>query len=443
MALLCAVALTTRSATAQTTTTSPAESTTSTTTEGATTTTTGDPTPTSAPASTTTSSTEPASSTTSSTSADSPSSTSSTSTTVPVAPDSPDEAFEPVPTDPVVIPPRETPRPVTPFDVTLNRIVTNQVEGATRQLTVAQTADAQATSKAVLLGQRLATAEVRLNELQQNQRLAIMLVREKRDAVKVRAVSVYAGGGVNNLNSLLATHDFNQFHKRMSFINAVAARDRAAVDDWVTTRQAANADLSKKIEEIGSLRTQVSSAQAEAAAAAGVHLEFQTVVDSLRAGAVIAVNGFVFPVAAPHSFTDTFGAPRMPGTQYAHKHQGNDVFAAYGSPLVACERGVIVRVSVDLLGGVGLWIAGESGTRYYYAHLSAYAAELHNGQVVDAGDLVGFVGNSGNAATTPSHLHFEIHPNGGPAIDPYALLKAADDAAQAAANATTPPGVKP
>jgi murein DD-endopeptidase MepM/ murein hydrolase activator NlpD len=182
----------------------------------------------------------------------------------------------------------------------------------------------------------------------------------------------------------------------------------------------------------------VQRAEDEATAANDAFLQSQSSVDALRYGQAIAVNGFVFPVAGPHAYTDTFGAPRMPGTPYAHKHQGNDIFAALGTPLVACERGVVININTDFLGGQGLWVVGLSGTRYYYAHLSAYAAGLHNNQVVEAGDVIGYVGDTGNAKGGAMHLHFEIHPNGGPAIDPYPLLKAADDAAAAAATAASP-----
>lgn len=339
----------------------------------------------------------------------------------------------PVPTEPVVVPPRETPRTPTPADLNLTRIVTTQVERATQQLDVAAAANQQATSKAVLLAEQLATAEVRLNELQLNQRLAIIDVQLKRDEVKKRAIAAYTSGGVNRINELLSVRDFNDFTRRIHFIDAVAKLDRRVVDDYVKTRSAANADLGDVEAKVEKLRGQVQDAEVEAAAANEAFTQSQVSVNDLRSGQAIAVNGFVFPVAGPHAFTDTFGAPRMPGTPYAHKHQGNDIFAPLGTPLVACERGVVFHINTDFLGGQGLWVVGESGTRYYYAHLSAYAPGLHEDQVVEAGDLVGFVGDTGNARGGPMHLHFEIHPNGGPAIDPYPLLKAADDAAHAAA----------
>src|SRR5262249_51542322 len=136
------------------------------------------------------------------------------------------------------------------------------------------------------------------------------------------------------------------------------------------------------------------------------------------AGGNIVVHGFVFPVASPHSFTSDFGAPRT-----GHTHQGVDIVAAEGTELFAAERGIVTQVSSDGLGGNGLWLKGESGTYYYYAHLSAYVLGLAAGQLVEAGQLVGYVGHTGDA--TGPHLHFEVHPNGGPAIDPYPILLAA------------------
>lgn len=133
-----------------------------------------------------------------------------------------------------------------------------------------------------------------------------------------------------------------------------------------------------------------------------------------------------YPVAGPHTFTDTFGAPRMFGTPFAHLHQGTDVFAAEGTPLVAIERGVLVRVGTDVLGGTKLWLIGASGTRYFYAHLSAFALGVVEGKAVEVGELVGFVGNSGNARGTSPHLHFEVHANGGGPINPYPLLRMID-----------------
>jgi murein DD-endopeptidase MepM/ murein hydrolase activator NlpD len=144
------------------------------------------------------------------------------------------------------------------------------------------------------------------------------------------------------------------------------------------------------------------------------------------------IHGFVFPVGEPHAFGDSFGAPRMMGSKYEHAHQGTDIMAPHGTPLLACERGLITEMGADVLGGTKLWLKGESGTYYYYAHLSAFAEGLAVGDVVEAGDLVGLVGDTGNARGGAPHLHFEIHPDGGAAVNPYPLLKVVDDLNQQA-----------
>jgi murein DD-endopeptidase MepM/ murein hydrolase activator NlpD len=104
---------------------------------------------------------------------------------------------------------------------------------------------------------------------------------------------------------------------------------------------------------------------------------------------------------------------------------------------------VIGKVGTNTLGGTKLWITGESGTSYYYAHLSAYASGIADGTLVEPGDVIGYVGNTGNAITTPPHLHFEIHPGSGPAMDPFNILKAADDATKLLAAQQPAPLVAP
>jgi len=125
----------------------------------------------------------------------------------------------------------------------------------------------------------------------------------------------------------------------------------------------------------------------------------------------------LFPVIGRAQFSDDFGAPRPGG----RKHEGNDIFAPTGALAIAADGGV-VRFYQGPLGGNSLTVTTADGTRYYYAHLSGYAGEP---RAVDAGELVGYVGNTGDAVTTSPHLHFEIHPLGGAAIDPYTQLLSA------------------
>ncbi|MGE0025536.1 MAG: choice-of-anchor P family protein [Thermoleophilia bacterium] len=136
--------------------------------------------------------------------------------------------------------------------------------------------------------------------------------------------------------------------------------------------------------------------------------------------AIPANAGYVFPVAGGASFTDDYGAPRA-GTGW---HHGNDLFADRGTPVVAVADGTLSRVGINTLGGNRLWLTDDRGNSFYYAHLSAYAPEALEGARVHTGQVIAFVGNTGQAITTPPHLHFEIHPGDGDSVDPYPYLLA-------------------
>lgn len=113
-----------------------------------------------------------------------------------------------------------------------------------------------------------------------------------------------------------------------------------------------------------------------------------------------------FPVAGGTPVVDTFGAIRS-DTGW---HHGDDLFAPRGTPVVAAATGIVFSVGWQRLGGRRLWLRDASGNEFYYAHLNAYARRLRSGEEVQAGDILGYVGTSGDAEQTPAHLHFEIHP---------------------------------
>lgn len=148
--------------------------------------------------------------------------------------------------------------------------------------------------------------------------------------------------------------------------------------------------------------------------------QVQVPTTSATPGITPTSDGYVFPVFGDVSFTDDYGAPRA-GTGW---HQGNDLFADTGTPLLAVADGTLDRVGVNTLGGNRLWLTDTAGNKFYYAHLSAYAPGTVNGARVRAGQVIGFVGNTGQAITTPPHLHFEIHPGGGDSVNPYPYLVA-------------------
>ena len=128
--------------------------------------------------------------------------------------------------------------------------------------------------------------------------------------------------------------------------------------------------------------------------------------------------GYAFPVAGQHNFVDTFGAPRSD----VPVHLGNDIFAAFGTPIVAVADGRLYRVGTLKISGNRLWLRDKKGYRYFYCHLSDFAAAAYNGADVHAGEVIGFVGNTGDAEPTPPHLHFEVHMPDDAVVDPYPYL---------------------
>lgn len=119
-------------------------------------------------------------------------------------------------------------------------------------------------------------------------------------------------------------------------------------------------------------------------------------------------GGYVFPVYGPASFGDTFGASR-PNVSGGW-HHGEDIVAPLGTPLLAVADGTLFSVGWNDIGGWRLWLRDAQGNEFYYAHLSAYAPIAADGAQVEAGDVLGFVGKSGDAEASIPHLHFEIHP---------------------------------
>jgi murein DD-endopeptidase MepM/ murein hydrolase activator NlpD len=122
----------------------------------------------------------------------------------------------------------------------------------------------------------------------------------------------------------------------------------------------------------------------------------------------LTASGYVFPVYGAASFTNSFAAPR--GAYVGGWHHGEDIFAPLGAPVLAVANGIVYSVGWNKVGGLRFWLQDTAGNEFYYAHLSAFSPLAINGAQVRAGDVIGFVGNTGDAEHTPYHLHFEIHP---------------------------------
>jgi murein DD-endopeptidase MepM/ murein hydrolase activator NlpD len=120
-------------------------------------------------------------------------------------------------------------------------------------------------------------------------------------------------------------------------------------------------------------------------------------------------GSYVFPVVGVSGYGDSYGAFR--GDVHGKWHHGDDIFAALGTPVVAVANGTINRVGWHKVGGWRLWVRNGAADEFYYAHLSGYAPRVFHSKHVRAGDVLGFVGNTGDAFTSAPHLHFEVHPH--------------------------------
>lgn len=140
--------------------------------------------------------------------------------------------------------------------------------------------------------------------------------------------------------------------------------------------------------------------------------------DDRRAPRTYGSTDFIMPVVGVdyYHLQDSFGDPRSGG----RSHRGIDIFAPRWTEVVASVDGTLA-ITTGARSGKALWLMGRDGRDYFYAHLEDWAGGIYDGMRVGAGQLVGYVGNSGNAISTPPHLHFEVHQNGS-ALNPYHVL---------------------
>jgi murein DD-endopeptidase MepM/ murein hydrolase activator NlpD len=344
--------------------------------------------------------------------------TSTTTSTVPPIDPHADAPAEPVPAVDVTVPPEpDTPK--------VSRVVRVDARAArAASLTATANLDAAVARRADLEA-KVATLSAQVASLDSDAQRAVRELLNARDRLAQRAADAYMRGGRVD-DAAFDGADLDAEVLRAALFDQIVHTDDDAIARFKAVQAKANKEQLATAAAVQSLRVQLDQARGdeERAKVDAVAATFAFRVTS--AGGDIVINGFVFPVAKPYApFGDSFGDPRMPGTPQAHAHMGCDVVAAEGTELFAVERGVIMHIASGGLGGNGVWLRGVSGTVYYYAHLSRFVDGQVVGQVLDAGAVLGYVGATGDA--TGPHLHFEVHPNGGEAINPYPILKAAAD----------------
>lgn len=306
------------------------------------------------------------------------------------------------------------------------------------------------------------------NELYEAQRalskteaeLAALVAQQNQltESLARRAVQVYKRGpDVKTLGQLVGLSGFESDDARHAYLSAIMEantqqiqkagalredldikqRELKAHGDVVRNKTAAAQDqkriidaaLTQAVEQERKLVEQKKTedkarAEAAARALAAAQEEARQRTSSSRSDGTrqlvsVSTDDKVCPVQGPVSFVDSWGAPRSGG----RSHKGVDMMAPRGTPVAAIADGTVTRSqsSSSGLGGITIWLRDNAGNTYYYAHNDRNVVD--SGTSVKAGQLIAYVGNTGNARYTASHVHFEFHPGSGGAVNPYPLVR--------------------
>lgn len=322
--------------------------------------------------------------------------------------------------------------------------------------------------------ERLESTRLRIEEVKAEIAATEEELTAQRERLHQRLVDIYKNRGsdaIAVLGAIFSADDlsFGELVERVALVSRIAETDRRLVEaieselakldqlrSDLAQQQAAELRENQKYEaardrtlaameeakdEYNALKTKIARLQAEerrrqeearraaaAAAARTTTTKAKTTATTARRTAttlprdpvIPAGAEWVFPVQGPNSFRDTFGAPRSGG----RTHKGTDIMTARNTPIVAVTDGVITSTNpYDTgLGGITIHLRGDDGNVYYYAHLASIKEGIRAGVRVEAGQVIGYAGNTGNASGGAVHLHFEIRPNGGAAINPYPIL---------------------
>jgi len=264
-------------------------------------------------------------------------------------------------------------------------------------------------------------AEQRL--LAANSRLGVVrddLARARR-TLSGHVASLYKAGGTRPLSGILGS-SAEVVVSRVEFETILQEGQVAAVADAkiaYDSYEAAIADVKAAMAQMAKLEAR---SKATVAKLSRTFEKAKQVADKLAGfNPTHLVNGRFesCPVSKPYSFVDSWGAARSGG----RSHKGTDIMNPLGNKVHAIVDGVISRQTNSSLGGISLYLRGDDGNEYYYAHLMRYTS--HVGQRVKAGELIAINGQTGNARFTAPHVHFEVHPGGGTPVNPYPYVKAA------------------
>jgi len=278
-----------------------------------------------------------------------------------------------------------------------------------------------------------ASVEAAIFELEELERLSDELadrIRVLDEKLASRARDLFMHGASTSFELLLGDGGPADAIERAGLASALQRRETASLEEAEATRLA----LRQTVALTEVRRAELAELQAEAEEArAAVARELEATQRRVRGLEALAARQRLIANARQSgiyscvmdrrlvSFRDTWGAPRSGG----RRHRGTDVMAPFNVPVYAFTSGVVVRRGSSRLGGLGLYLRGDDGATYFYAHLNGYTSAAVAGRRVVAGEHLGFNGSTGNASRSAPHVHFERRPAGGATHNPYPYLVAA------------------
>lgn len=287
---------------------------------------------------------------------------------------------------------------------------------AANPATIQRQLDATAAAYSKLETQ-LADTQSRRAKLESDLREADRIIDRQGDLVRKRAGYLYKhGGGAGFLDHLLVAPDMGVFLRQLFYLEVLGSKDTQLVERLQITQSRAD-DIRERLD--ATLESQKRVIEGLREKRSELNAQFKGAQSATKVKKFGSFDSFTLAVT-PSAFTNSWGARRSGG----RRHKGTDIMAPCGAPVFAVTDGTVTDMHSGGNGGIMLYLRAANGDIFFYAHLKRYAPGIQPGSAVRTGQLIAYNGNTGNARGGPCHVHFEWHPRGGRAVNPYALLAA-------------------
>jgi murein DD-endopeptidase MepM/ murein hydrolase activator NlpD len=278
---------------------------------------------------------------------------------------------------------------------------------------------------------RLDETEVKLSKTNKKIKKTRKELSAARKRLNKHASAIYRRDNLDVLTFLVGARSFQEMVTRLDYMSRIGQSDAEIVTEieqlnakLLAQRKELKAERVVRAKAAKRLRADRDKLQARLKKTSAEYRRVKAQLDAKRSGGRLpsgvasapGPNGMVFPVAGANYYSNTWGASRSGGRR---RHQGTDIMARRGVPVVAVLSGT-VRSTNGGLGGKCIWLRASNGWLFYYAHLDRQI--VRSGRV-KAGQVIGTVGSTGNARGGSPHLHFQIHPGGGGPVNPYPYLR--------------------